>query len=346
MADKRLGCGEPTVYINTVGGDERLAALNISSVTYGRRLDEISECRVELAAGQDAKCAELLAKMDGWYFEASVFRDAEEAWVGPITELAYTQNTITLTARDMYQWFERRILPIDRAFVNTDLSIIAVTYLSDALNIDTTPNIIFTAFPCGINGTRSILGITKRRAADEIRELARGGLDFTTIRREVRFGGKEVFLPRLPTLTEDIFEITNFRKAGLQMANHIFVFGNTPQGVTTPLVGEAGGMSLPIVQTTFSEPSVLDVPSANAAAKTRWDLLNFSPEYVTGRLLEDAPVELEDLIPGAIVPVRQQVGYRYINNNFRLVAVEVSASVGQGLTERVGLVLQSEGTTE
>lgn len=344
---KRLGCKMPTAYIQTVGGNERLAELRLSSISYRRALDEISECRIQLAAAQDAQCIRVLNELEAWEHEIGVFRDVYESWSGPVTEASYTYVDAAITARDMFEWFERRILPRDRSFANTDLATIAVAYLTDALAVDNSMGISFFANPCGILGNRAVLGVTKRRAADEVREICRGGLDFTTIGRQVRFGGKEIATSRLPTLTADIFEIAPFRIAGLQKANHVFVLGATPAGVTTPLVGEAGGSEFPVVQQTYSEPSVLDVTSANAAAATRWDLLHDSPQYITGRFLEDAPIATEDLIPGAITTIRQQVGFRSVDADFRLMAVEFSNEFSDsGFTERVSGVFQPVGTLE
>lgn len=345
--DKRLGCGIPSVYITRVGGGQRLTEVKASRVAWRRALDEISDSRVDIATGQDAKCAAVLNELEPFLYETSIYRDDSEAWVGPLTEPAYTINDMSIQSRDLFQWFERRVLPFDRTFVDVDLATIAAQLLVDALDIDPSPNISFTVNNCGVIGSRTVLGITYRRAADEVRELARSGLDFTAVGRRILFGGKEVISPRLPTLTAEMFEIQNFRLVGMSKANHVIVLGATPPGVTTPLVGIAGGDDPPIVTTTVQEPSILDIPSATAAAETRWDLLHLAPQYVTGRFLEDAPVSIDDLIPGCIAEIRQQVGYRYIEGDFRLVGVLVSADVGSdGVKESVDAVFQPVGSME
>lgn len=348
MAGKILGCGIPSVYITTVGGGTRLAEVKAKNVTWGRSLDEISQARVVAAAGQDAECTAVLNELDGFRYEMNVYRDATEEWVGPVTEPSYTRDETTIEARDLFQWFERRILPVDRSFVDTDLSIIAAQYMVDALAIDESPNISFTVNPCGVMGTRQVLGITYRRCADEVRELARGGFDFTAVGRRILCGGKEVSSPRLPTLTEDVFEIQNFRKAGLQMANDVYVLGAVPSGVQTPLVGHAGGPpDFPVVQITVQEPSILDIPSANAAAETRLEFWRSAPEYITGRFYETVPVGIEDLVPGVITRIRQQVGFRYVDADYRLMQMQVSVDVGNdGVKETVGAVWQPLGSTD
>lgn len=347
---KILGCGTPSVYLTRVGGGQRLAKLDVTAVVWRRALDEISDCRVHLSVSQrDVRCAQVLGDIDDtWAYELNVYRDADEAWVGPLTEPVYTFTDMTIQARDLVQWFERRILPYDRAFVDTDLATIAAQYMVDALAIDPSPNISFSVNPCGVEGDRSVLGITYRRAADEIRELARGGLDFTTVGRTVLFGGKEIGAPRLPILTESSFEISSYRLAGLQSANHWFVFGATPTGVTTPLVGEAGGLpNTPIVQLTAQEPSILDIPSATAAAQSRFELLRTAPKMIAGRFLETAPIHINDLIPGSIAEIRQQVGFKRVEGEYRLLAVECTADVSdRGVVETVSGVFEPIGSIE
>lgn len=342
---KVLGCGIPTVYILPVGGGDPLAEVKASSLSWKRTLDEISDCRVQAAADQDSQCLTLLSTLEPFSYEISCYRDATEAWVGPLIEPAYTATELTIQARDLFQWFERRVLPFDRTFTATDLSIIAATYLDDALSLDPTPNISFSVVPCGVVGDRTVLGITYRRAADEVRELARGGLDFTTVGRRILFGGAEISSPRLPILTKEFFEITNLRLVGTQKANHVYVFGATPDGVTTPLVGEAGGDDVPLIQMTVQEPSIRDVPSATAAARTRWDFWRHAPIFITGRFLEDCPLDINDLIPGSIATIRQQVGFRYVDQDCRLVSVECAYDAGDsGLKETVRGVFEPVGT--
>lgn len=350
MATGRLlGCGVPSVYITDVGGGQPLAKLDVTSVTWGRVLDEVSNARVHVSVQQeDPRCSALLGKLEPWEYELLIHRDADEVWAGPVMEPTYTWNDMTITARDLVQWFERRILPRDRAFTDVDLGTIAARYLADALEIDDSPNISFSVGLSGVTGTRSVLGINKRRAADELRELARGALDFTTVGRTIRFGGKELDVPRLPLLTERSFEITQVRKAGLQMGNHWFVFGTTPSGVTTPLVGEAGGPpNTPIVQQVVNEPSVKDLNSATAAAETRYDLFRTAPEMITGRFLETAPVDINDLVPGSVAEIRQQVGFKRIDGEYRLLSIEDSWNATEnGIVETVNGIFEPLGSVE
>lgn len=341
----RLGCGSHQVYLTNLGGTQRLAPLGFSSLSYGRRLDEMTAARIDLTVAQDASCLPYLSILEPFTHEISIYRDDVEVWAGPITEPIFRYDSATLDARDIFQYFERRILPFTRTFVAQDLALIATRYIEDALSIDTSPNISISTAPCGVIGTRAVADFEYRRAADEIRELARTGLDFTALARTIRFGGATIATNPLPTLTESIFEVAEVRLAGLQMANDVFVFGSSTVGVTTPTVGRAGGFDLPVIQQTYQEPSILDVLSADDAARTRLDFLRTAPVYISGRLDEDAPVAFSSLVPGAVAPVRQQVGFRSVNTTGRLMEVAVSVTKSEsGEEENVRLTIEPIGT--
>lgn len=344
---KRLGCGDYRVFIQTVGGGKVEAELLHTGLRFSRRLDGMSEARVELGAEQDAECIPLLGSLDPYTHEIALWRDEEEVWVGVLTEPDYTYESLSLPALDLFFWFKRRVLPTTRGFVGEDLATIAKIYANDALDQDTTPNVTVIATPTGVLGDRAVVSTLYRYAADEIQELARTGLDYTVIGREVRFGGREISTPSLVTLTEDVFEVRSARLAGLALANDIIVLGTSSGSVSSPVVGRATTTSQPLVQQVYSERSILDVSSATVAAETRLDLLEDPPFFITGRLLETAPINFDDLVPGAKVTLSQQVGFRRIDADMRLLGVDVSATAADnGVTESVELTLEPVGTRE
>lgn len=345
MSGKRLGCGSHEVYITGPGGVSILATVNWSNLTYSRRLDEISDGRIGLGVGQEATCLAVLSNLRPFFHEIAIYRDGAQVWAGPITEISFTYNDIQIQARDVFQWLERRTLTQDHGFVDTDLSIIAAAYIEDAMDPDPSPNLQVSQALSGITGDRSVLATNYRRAADEIRELTRTGLDMTVINREIRFFGQEVTVVPIATLTSEVFEIDSVRLAGLQMANDITVIGSGTSGVSLGPVGVAGGADLPLVSQVYSEPSILDSASATHAAESRYALLKTAPMYINGKLLDTAPVNFADLIPGARTSVDQQVGVLHATGTLRLQSVDVNTEQrDDGLIEAVRLQLQPLGS--
>lgn len=347
MAGKRLGCGVHQVFLTSVGGSGRSDQLEWTNLNYGRKLDEKSEGRVVAGVGQSAACLTTLQSLEPFSNEIVIHRDSAAVWSGPVETPVFTYDDVSIPARDVMQWLDRRWLAQTHGYVDVDLSLIAAYYIDDALSQDSSPNIEVSSSLSGILGTRSVVPTQFRRAADEIRELARTGLDWTVINRRIMLFGVEMTGRSFPILTSDIFEIENASPNGLQKANDIAVIGSGTSGVSLGPVGRAGGADIPLIQQSYSEPTILDQNSATVAAESRYAFTRTAPLYITGRLLESAPVDFDDLIPGIRVPVQQQVGVRYINDTFRLSAVDVSAEHrDDGYTEAVRLTLTPLGAVE
>ena len=342
-----LGCGTPTAYLTDISGDRRLASIDLTGLSYSRRLDDTSECRIDLGAEQaDIRCPRALADAEPWRYGLTVYRDADRAWDGPLTEAAFGYDGMTLQGRDGFAWFERRVHPVDRSFVDIDLSTIAATFMSDALSVDDSPTISFSVAPSGILGTRAVNALSFTRVSDSLRELFRTGIDFTVVGRRI-YLFPEVDDDPILNLTENNFEVTGARLAGLDSANDVIVLGAQPQGVTTPLYWRAGGVDTPLIQQVYSDPSILDTDSATAAAESRWRMVNRAPLYVTGVLLESAAISFNNLVCGRRVRLRQRVGFKTIDQTMRISAVDVSYSFSdKGSTEVIALTLVPSSVVE
>lgn len=347
---KVLGCGETVCYLSRVGGQLIQPALAVDSGSYGRKLDDMSSARVTVNVGEsDPICNRILSTLEPFEYELVIYRDHEVAWVGPILEPLYKRNQVELPARDLFMWWERRTCPNDLFLVSMDLSDIASTIMTESLAPDPSPNIAFTVSPTGITGSRTILAVHSRRAADELRELSRTGLDFTTIARTIHFGGRVIATKPLGILTGDYFDIEDGVKLqGLNKATKVTVLGATPSGLTTPVRGQAGGVGLGgLVERVFQEPGILDPESAQAAADTRLQMLKTAPIDMTGRLTAEAPFAFSDLIPGALTDVRLNLGGRDFIGDMRVHDVDVDFRSGaQGVEETVKLKLIPVGSGE
>lgn len=213
----RLGCAknytaEIWVWDRTWpgGGRSRLVTqiTGITNLYWERTIDDYSEARVRFRPlkGDDC-CGALVPAWDNkgklirsgvwpWSHEIIIYRDGEPVWLGPIFSVDETVNPsestdfIQINARDHLAWLDRRVLHTDLPFGGTkpiDLVTIARAIILDAFAPD---NLGITAsnlpvYPLsGRKGNRT----TRRfeaRAGDELREVARGGIDFTCIGRQI-----------------------------------------------------------------------------------------------------------------------------------------------------------------
>jgi hypothetical protein len=353
-----LGCGTYELHAIERGGGSVVAVLPYTQLAWGRILDEMSEATVVVptVGGYDCEGCRALRDVNEWEHELRVLRDGREVWVGPVVgsgpaeEGEATYETLHLFARDLWAWFERRILRADRTFSNSDLADIFAAYANLALAEDNGMGINVVTQDTGILGTRSISAADPTRAADELRELARDGVDFTFLNRQLLVGNVEIPTDPVAILGDSHVAEVLILGAGLSTATRVYVRGGVDFEAagfdrTAPL-GVAGGVDarLGLLEILEDEPAILDAASARVAAETRLDLLRQPPRLVEARLLPEAPVDLARLAPGARVDVRLTVGCQRVDEVMRLHELRVEATAEE--TEAVRVRLQPLGSLD
>lgn len=327
----QLGCGRHQVLLAERGGDP-IIELPYESLRWGRRLDDMSDASITVPTVglSDEECCWAISIMQAWEHELVIHRDGTLVWAGPLAEPSFTMDSATVPARDLFAWMERRVLPVDRAFDLVDLGTIFQTYVDDVLAVENSMGLIVAASTVGVIGSRSVLATELRRAADELRELARSGIDWTMVGRTMQVGGEEVPVSTLPPITADLLTDVKATVRGLSAATHVFVVGSAGADAGEPIVGEAGGTdaTFGLLQSVFSESSIEDSNSARYAAINHLDLLELPPLYIEGDLDPSVAIGIDELIPGALVDVVMDVGCRRVDETFRLLTVDVSDGVG------------------
>jgi hypothetical protein len=212
-------------------------------------------------------------------------------------------------------------------------------YAQDALAPDDSPNIVLAPGATGVTGTRVVEASGFRRAADEMREVARDGLDFTAIGRTIRTGGKSIPLGGTIRLSDGDVSDIEVTEEGQEACTRAYVLGEIGNSLGDPFRGVAGHVDerFGLLENVFMEGSIRDLDAARQAAQTRVDMLNPPPLYVRFRLEPTAPVQFSDLIPGATVELSAVVGCKELRNQpMRLTEVRVES--GPGRTEDVSCV--------
>lgn len=347
-----LGIGSWRVFLQQRGGGAGsvLGELPFRSLSGGRRLADMSSgevvCDVPSALGGPAAKAvrALLASAEAWEHEISLWRDSVEVWVGPITEPDPGRDDVTLRARDLFQWFERRLLEEDLTHTDEDLAAIFSDYATSALSRDSSPNIGFMVGNAGLSTSRTVSAAVPSLAADEMRSLAREGLDFTVVGRTLIVAGEIPSTRALPTLTNEWFVPDRSPRRGLDMATEWVVQGATVAG-QSPL-GRAGGIDerYGLVQQRASENSIVTAEGAEQAAESRYSRMGRPPVSVSGQLLPEAPVDFSDLVPGIQWPVDIEVGVSQVAQTLRLASVDFSESPESGEKVSISLVPLEEAT--
>jgi hypothetical protein len=340
---RTLGCGVWTAQIAERGGNVLVQA-KATAGSMGRRLDDMSLGGAAfLLSDVPGYCMGVLAKLKAWQYELVLLRDGEESWVGPISDsVVFTRNDIAVSCRDLFQWYERRVHPVDRS-LKRDLCETFEIYATDAMSRDPSPNITIDRDDCGIVERRTVLKSDERYVADSLRELGDDGVDWTMLARTLRlrgFGGGDL-VGRLGAGHVET-ESVQVSKDGLGVASEWIVTGETPEGSDTAVSGRAGGVGsfTGLVQQVSQQELVVTQAGAAAAAEALLEVSGEEPMTLTCDLLGTASFTFDKLVPGNLFDVRMKVGVLTIDEVMMLQSVDVPDLVNEkvGVTfSRVGL---------
>lgn len=345
MAGNTLGCGRYTAQIRTRGGGGVLfSKLPCTDGSWERVLDDTSTAGVNLAGlGRTSKCFAAIRDAEPMEYELAVARDGAVVWQGPLGSKNADGTKGSYAARDVSAWWDRRVLPVDRVYTQTDLASVFEQLADDAMLEDPSPGISVSTTPTGVLGDRKYLAGQNLMAAPELRSLAKAGIDWTVIGRDVLAGG--IVVPTAPiVLLQDshLVGTPSVSKDGLAMANRVRVVGAGGGEGPDPIVGEARDEEsiarYGLVDLVIRDDSIRDEASATAAAQSRLALVRVPVPLLTTVVLDSAaPVLVEDLVPGAIVGCAFASSGIEVAGEFRLKKVAVGFK-GQG--ETVTLTLQ------
>lgn len=358
----RLGCGEPAVFISLRCSATICVLPNESIVElqWDRRLNEISQARVEVALTGDAisACCACLAEAEPWCHELHIWRDGEEQWVGPIRKITYTYESVKIEASDVLGWAEVFIPPVDIDFMDplgTDLVeiaefIVTLTYANNDFSCELNYLQAETELT-NIFGLRFFPAFTGT-AASMLDALADTGVFYTTIGRTIFIAapqdGNPTSLTRLALLTDEhILGNVEISKEGDLQGNRFYVHWDGDLGI--PEVSEALDMycSGP-VERMVDGGGIQDEASAQQAADSYVAAQAIAPRILEipagSRLAPETPVTIDKMIPGAVFDVSITRLCVNLVRSFRLQRVELVYTPSDG--EEVLVTLEPLNTPE
>lgn len=362
VAQGSLGSGTYRVFAYDRGGQRIRGEITpLRSLSFSRVRDDISSANLR-TNGFGADCCDLLGDLRTWAHEIVIFRDGERVWEGPITRIAYQDDTVEIEARDVMVYAYRRIMRQGYNDSNRKVKGVqmgtrtvvdrAALILTNAL-APSDPNVLpwLTRFdyPDDAKQARSVADWSKT-AWEEVDDMAAtAGLDYTVVGRriilndthrpiglisEMRNG--DFFSP--PVITEygmnaaNVFGVTN--NSGLhgeyEMARKLW--GDVgPIELLASAYGEsaspgASTRTLTAVQRSKQE-AVLDA-QASRNINGRWPppLVARIPD--NSRIHPDAYVGINQLVPGVHIPLRAQTACREFVQVQKLDSVNVTVEEG------------------
>lgn len=349
-----LGCGQYEVYFQTRGGDTFVCrARNLVSLTFNRLLNDTSEATAVLALnGQDSECCACAGSIDPWEHEMAIFRDGVEVWVGPIVNIDIDLDSLRATffANDLFAWTDRRWVELpgnDYEVEEVEMAsvfdwLLSHGYYKDPWNMQWTlsqTGIPLDKFYPGFEAPDRWGGLYPT-VGDELRQLTRSGCDFTVYRRVLIGGGIQVNPPvEIPRLIDTHWaKLPTIKVVGSSMATEVGVaggnsgtFGYYDDQMWIEATDDEYRARYGLLQRFYAEPELDEEDTTflpNAITQTAYGLREIKKQPYTyiqgGELAQGAPIEFEELIPGAVISVGLLQTCRTIDTDYRLTQVSVT----------------------
>lgn len=302
MAELGTCAGQYRVMVADVGGGRFVGELPAESVQWQRSLDATSEASVRVRHGAAPDCCSVLGDMRSWRSELVILRCDAPVWSGPVQAITYGRDYTTVVARDVTAWMARRVVHAPLTYpAGTDLSTIAEGIVRDAY-APHDPQVLdyIVANPTGILTERAYLKDTGP-SLDHLGELARTGLDWTVL-------GHRIVLGKAPWSTIHALACSDFL-GELTVTEDGYASVTRSVVTGTGVTGESGGTHsyYGLLEAVESQDSITTVAAAQTRARAVLagaapnPLIVSPPQGV--QLSPLAAVDINDLVPGAMVPV-------------------------------------------
>lgn len=244
----------------------------IIQLYWERTIDDFSEARVRFRPRKgDDCCGKLAARWDEtgklidpgilpWSHEIIIYRDGEMVWSGPVFSYDETvtpdeqTDFIQINARDHLAWLDRRVIHRDLPFGGRaphELVDIARAIILDGFgdrdNIGITAANLPVYPPSGRKGHRTTRA-EEARSGDELREVARGGIDFTCVARTIIVKGvrRDPAVGAIELRNADFQSGVEIRIVGAEAASMGYAVGKVPEDPDKrPPIGKAYAPGVP-----------------------------------------------------------------------------------------------------
>jgi hypothetical protein len=328
----RVGCSSHTARIIDRDGAVITDANLLTSVEWTRTLDDVSTAKITVVPEGD--CCAALGRVRSWRHRLVIYRgDAfrtTPVWEGPIIVPTWNSDSVEITAMDVLGWLDYRVPHHDIRFRSEDLATIATWLVEDGFAPDDPGHTVEVIAPTGIRGDREYQ-TDVGQTGDHLRDLAETGLDYTALGNKILLLPEE-FCARVGSLTDaDFPEGLKVVEDGSSMATRWVVHGKEPENAGDPGVkGGAGGMHpyYGLLERSVEESSILDNPSALAAAKSKLRASVPAPVVIDTSqdvsLAPDAAVDVASLVPGWCVDVTTTSTCRTISQSLKVQGLKVS----------------------
>lgn len=272
---------------------------DLSGVTWNRAKNEFTQATVNLSAGRS-----LANDLEPWLHQLAIFRDDEPVWRGFVFNTSAQDGKLSVTARDPSSWFSKRRVERSRGWYGVDPTTIAAEVIRDALAA-------FDPFGMSQYMVEAPTGLfvnyeVKKDAvlvAEVLKDLVDVGLQWTVT------GGRLVLgpAPRAHTtagLDDSHFDtLPTVEKDGSAVVNDLLILGKGASGQYFDYGSGFAGALQGIEKADALTTEFQCVNEARDQVRSRTVATRRISMPGNSRLMPNAPVSVEELVPGCLVPI-------------------------------------------
>lgn len=274
--------------------DER----SIISAAWGRERSEMSkaECRAVVPP-------HIADRVEPWMHTLTIYRGGRVVWHGVIVRVTATAGVLDIEASDGSVFFARRRVPIGRTWAQHDATQVMRTMVEDACGFADAAGLVE-----GMATMESRVWVTagwtpaECMLVDVVDELVDQGLVWTVAAGRLLVGPIGATHTSAPLSDRDFGGELSVVKDGGQVVTDVHVQG---KGVWGQHMAEASPLGL--VQAIEKADGVVHEDEARQVAERIVAESSVTPRRLVvpsgARLLPTAPISVEELVPGARVPV-------------------------------------------
>jgi phage replication-related protein YjqB (UPF0714/DUF867 family) len=297
-------------------------AVSLTNVEWNRLLNGTSTATVVVSPEGD--CCAQMGNVRTWGHTLTVFRNGVFVWSGPIIDVDWSADDVTVQAVDISGWLARRVPHGNATYTITDLTVIAEWLIDNGFAPDDPGHTVNIVGPALVKGGRSYLKDVGQ-VLDHLNDLAETGIDWTVV------GTEFVILPdnwnqSVGSLTDDDMpDGMTVAEDGTALTTRWVVAGGSDHN----LVGESGGIDpfYGLLERYEEQSSVTSVTAATAAAKAKLATSRTAPVFIDTQsvtISPEAPIDVQSLIPGWSLDIATVATCRNIGQRLKITGVQVS----------------------
>lgn len=336
----RLGTARYDAVITDRAGRKLWQSGNMSmqSVTWEREYCETTSATIELTANPY-----VANQVEPWVHKLTIYRDDDMVWHGIVRQVRASSLLLKITAYDASVYFGYRRVGQPRHYFNRDAVTVAQDLVIDSFGLDDPLEVLD-----GLVVENSYLWMTMDLAVattlvkDPMEDLVKQGFAWTVSAGRMILGPNPAKYTTAQITDDHWTADVEVVKEGADCINDVLVLGKGVRGYWADRSTQVG-----VLQGIEKADSLVHEEDCVAQAKRSVMEAQYPPRQIvlpsSARLLANAPVSINELIPGVRVPISSnQTG---ITIGSTMVIKKIAVTVDEK-GENVGMTLMEPPSTQ